>query len=87
MLESVREYEGVNPHTPKATPTLGDGVSMDSRNFRERFEGSKINSLLHFLYHWKTLGTYISKMGSHSSIEHLKHKLWPKEGPRVKLAV
>jgi len=31
MLESVREYEGVNLHTPKATPTLGDGVPVDSR--------------------------------------------------------
>jgi len=37
VLENVREYEGVNPHTPKATPTLGDGVPEDSRNFRERF--------------------------------------------------
>jgi len=35
VLESVREYEGVNPHTPKATPTWGDGISVDSRNFRE----------------------------------------------------
>jgi hypothetical protein len=35
MLESVKEYEGVNPHTPKATPTLGDGFPVDSRNFRE----------------------------------------------------
>jgi len=34
VLESVREYEGVNPHIPKATPTLGDGVPVDSRNFR-----------------------------------------------------
>jgi hypothetical protein len=23
-VRSVREYEGVNPHIPKATPTLGD---------------------------------------------------------------
>jgi hypothetical protein len=34
---SVGKCEGVNPHTPKVTPTLGDGVSMDSQNFRERF--------------------------------------------------
>ncbi len=27
---SVRKCEGVNPHTPKATPILGDGVSVDS---------------------------------------------------------
>jgi len=32
----VRKCEGVNPHTPKATPTLGDGVSVDSQNFKER---------------------------------------------------
>ncbi len=35
VLESVREYEGVNPHTPKATPTLEDGVLEDFQNFRE----------------------------------------------------
>jgi hypothetical protein len=26
-------------------------------------------------------------MGSHCSFGHLKHKLWPKEGPRVKLSI
>jgi hypothetical protein len=34
---SVGKCEGVNPHTPKATPTLGDGVPMDFRHFREQF--------------------------------------------------
>jgi hypothetical protein len=29
----------------------------------------------------------MSKMGSHCSFEHLKHKLWPKEGPGVELPV
>ncbi len=51
VLESVREYEGVNPHTLKATPTLGDGVWEDFRNFRERFQGSKFNVLWRSLYH------------------------------------
>jgi hypothetical protein len=37
MWENVRECEGVNTHTPKATPILGDGVPVDSQNFRERF--------------------------------------------------
>jgi len=32
---SVGKCEGVNLHTPKATPTLGDGVQVDSRNFKE----------------------------------------------------
>jgi hypothetical protein len=34
-LGNVRKCEGVNTHTPKATPTLGNGVPMESRNFRE----------------------------------------------------
>jgi hypothetical protein len=40
---SEGECEGVSHHTPKATPTLGEGVPVDSRNFRERFEGSNLN--------------------------------------------
>ncbi len=36
--ESVRKCERVNPHTLKATPTLGDGVLVDSQNFKERFQ-------------------------------------------------
>jgi len=57
VLESVREYEGMNPHTPKATPTLGDGVPVDSRNFRERLQVSNLNVLWRYLYNWKALGT------------------------------
>jgi len=87
MLESVREYEGMNPHTPKATPTLGDGVPVDSRNFRRRLQGSKPNGLWRSLYNWKALETLMSKMSSRCSFGHLKHKLWPKEGPGVKLTV
>jgi len=34
---NVRKCFGVNPHTPKAIPTLGDGVLMDSRNLIEQF--------------------------------------------------
>jgi len=34
---NVRNCEGVNPHTPKATPTLGDGIPVDFQNFRKRF--------------------------------------------------
>jgi hypothetical protein len=27
----------------------------------------------------------MSKIGSHDPFRHLKHKVWPKEGPRIKL--
>jgi hypothetical protein len=53
----VKKYEGMNPHTPKATPTLGDGIPVDSWNFRKRLQGSKLNGLGRSLYHWKALGT------------------------------
>jgi hypothetical protein len=33
---SEGKCEGMNPHTLKGAPTLGVGVSMDSRIFRER---------------------------------------------------
>jgi len=45
VLESGREYEGMNPHTPETTPTLGDGAPVDSQNFKERLQGSKLNVL------------------------------------------
>jgi len=54
-LGSVGECEGVSLHTPKATPKLGEGVPVDSWNFRERFEGSNLNGLLRSLYQWKAL--------------------------------
>ncbi len=33
---SVGKCEGMNPHTPKATPILGDRVPVDSPIFRRR---------------------------------------------------
>jgi len=39
VLESVTEYEGMNPHTPKATPTLGDGVPVDSETSKSDCKG------------------------------------------------
>jgi hypothetical protein len=81
---SLRKCEGVNIHSPKATPILGEGVPVDSRNFRGRVEGSNLNGLLRSLYHRKALETWMSKMGSHCSFGYLKHKLWAKEGPTTK---
>ncbi len=52
---SEGECEGVSHHTPKETPTLGNGVPVDFQNFRERFEGSNLNGSWHSLYHWKAL--------------------------------
>ncbi len=33
--ESARECEGIDPHTPIGTPTLGVRVPVDSRMFKE----------------------------------------------------
>jgi hypothetical protein len=48
---SVGECEGMNPHTPKWTPTLKIGVPMDSQTFREWLHGSKPIGLKSSLYH------------------------------------
>ncbi len=48
---SAKECEGIDPHTPKATPTLGVGVLVDSRMFKEQLQGSKSNGLKSYLYH------------------------------------
>jgi hypothetical protein len=60
---------------------------MDSRIFREQLQRSKPIRLKSYLYHWKVIKTQISKMGSRDPFIHLKHKLWLKEGPEVKLAI
>ncbi len=55
--ESARKCEGIGPHTPKGTPTLGVGVPVDSRMFRKRLQGSKPNGLKSSSYHWKAIET------------------------------
>jgi hypothetical protein len=60
---------------------------MESQIFKEQLQGSKRIGLRSFLYHWKMLGTQMFKMGSHHPFEHFKHKLWPKEGLGIKLAI
>jgi hypothetical protein len=46
--KSVGECEGMNLHTPKWTPTLGVGVSVNSQIFRKQSQGSKPNGLNFF---------------------------------------
>jgi hypothetical protein len=77
----------MNPQTPKATPTLGNGVLMDSQIFKGKLQGSKLNGSRSSLYDWKALGIEMSKMGSHCPFGHLKHKLWLKEGLGIKLTI
>jgi hypothetical protein len=55
--KNARECDGIDPHAPKGTPTLGVGVLVDSQIFRGRLQGSKLNGLRISLYHWKALGT------------------------------
>jgi len=83
VWEGVKEWT----FTPQGSSTLGVGVSVHSWIFKGRLQGPKLNDLKNSLYQWKFLRTWISKMGSHRSFGHLKHKLRPKEGPGVKLVV
>jgi hypothetical protein len=58
---------------------------MDSQIFRRQFQELKLIRLKSSLYRWKAFETLMSKMGSYDLFGYLKHKLWPKEGPGVKL--
>jgi hypothetical protein len=46
---SVGECEGMNPHTPKWSPTLGVRVPKDSRIFRGQLYGVKTHGIEKFL--------------------------------------
>jgi hypothetical protein len=80
-LGSARKHEGIDPHTPKGTPTLGVRVPVDSQVFRNQLQASKLNGLKSSLYRWKAIETKMFKMGLHDPFRHLKHKLWPNERP------
>jgi hypothetical protein len=45
------ECEGMNPHTPKWTPTLGVGIPMESPIFTKVCQGSKLIGLKSSLYY------------------------------------
>jgi len=66
---SARKYEGIDPHAPKGTPTLGVGVLVDSRMSKKQLQGSKPNGLRSSLYHWKAIESQMSKMGSHDPLD------------------
>jgi hypothetical protein len=55
--KNTRECEGIDPHTPKGTPTLGVGVSVNSQIFKKRFQKSKPIALKSYLYQWKDIET------------------------------
>ncbi len=84
---NLGKCDGMNLHIPKWAPALGIKVPMDSWIFREQLQRSKPIGLKSSSYHWIALGTQMSEMGSHDPFGHLKHKLWPKEGPGVKLPI
>jgi hypothetical protein len=84
---NAKKCEGMNPHIPKRIFNLGVRVPMDFQIFKGRLQGSKPIRLKNYLYHWKGIEAQMYKMGSHDPFRHLKHKLWPKESPKVKLTV
>ncbi len=58
---------------------------MNLKSSKSNLKG--LIGLKFFLYHWKSLEIYMSKMGLYGPFEYLQHKLWLKEGPEVKVSV
>jgi hypothetical protein len=84
IAKSVREWTLT---LPSELPCWELESQMDFRIFKAQLQGSKLIALQSSLYHWKAIEAEMSKMGSHSPFGHLKHKLWPKKRPGVKLGV
>jgi hypothetical protein len=83
VLGSVGRCEGMNPHTPKWSPTLGVGVPMDFQILK----GSTFIGLKKFLITLESSWNIDVWNGFTIPFEYLKHKLWLKVGPRVKLPI
>jgi hypothetical protein len=81
MWRNEPSHSQVNSHCGNWSP------KWTSRIFRVQLKGLKLIALKSYLYHWKSIETWMSKMGSHDPFGHLKRKLWPKERPGVKLTI
>jgi len=73
------------PHTPKWAPIWELESQWISEYLKSDFKGQKFIGLKSSLHNWKPFETL--KMGSHDPFEYLKHKLWPKKGPKIKLPI
>jgi hypothetical protein len=56
-LGSERKCERMNLYIPKRASTLGVGLLVDFRMFREQLQRSKPNGSKNDLYHWKAIET------------------------------
>jgi hypothetical protein len=71
-------------HTPKSGNLES---SKTPKNSELDCRGQKTLHWGVFLYRWKGLEVQMSKMALNEPFGHLQHKLWSKEGSRVKLAI
>jgi hypothetical protein len=79
VQESVREWT-------KWAPTLGVGVPMDSRILQRVIAEVKTHWIEEIFISLEIYWNLDVWNGLYDSFRHLKHKLWPKERPGVKLA-
>jgi hypothetical protein len=59
------------------------GVPMDFQFFRGQLQGSKFIRLKSSSYHWKALGTKMSKMGLHDQFRYLNISYGQKKGQEL----
>jgi hypothetical protein len=90
MKESVKEWTFT---LPRELPLWEFGVLVDSwwtpeglPNLQKAIAGVKIQWIEEFFISLENYWNVNVKMSLHDSFRHLKHKLWPKERPWVKLA-
>jgi hypothetical protein len=87
---SVRKCEGVwgseSSHS-QGNSHLGRWSPGGLPKLHKAIAGYKTQWLVAFFISLESSWSLDIKMGLHCSFKHLKHKLWPKEGPGVELPV
>jgi hypothetical protein len=84
VQKNVREWTLT---LPSELPLWELESQMDSQIFRGRLQGWNPSGQRVIYIIGKLLKRKMSKMGLHDPFRHLKHKLWPKERSRIKLAI
>jgi hypothetical protein len=87
MLLGVQRVWRNEPSHSQVNSHFGSWSPNGLSNFQKAIAGVEPIGLKNYLCHWKYIEMYMFKMGSHDSFGHLKHKLWPKERPGVKLSI
>jgi hypothetical protein len=85
--QECRRVWGNEPPHSQVNSQFGSWSPDGLLNLQRAILGVKTHWIEEFFYHYKFFAICMLKMGSNLPFGYLKHKLWPKERPIVKLSI